>query len=516
MAWLETVGKNLIGIKHHWLRYEFAPSRGQIHAHMLVICDNKEIMQQCHDLKHDKKLLASHLASWLGDTLGMTAKINKNYAMIDLKTAAHPSTVKFGSLVNKDLEKDVTLCQLTFQKHKCSKYCMRNRTQTKKSETKQEKKRRWCRCGAGIEQNYGKCDTPGFIKRENPTITRDPRGFDRVDMPRNNRRVVQASSFLCQGWRGNCDIQYLLYSSESDEIDVSDITRVTNYVVSYSCKGNETEIQEKAGLKSIIMAAQVEHGDDRDVKKLARRLLNEASKTRVISKQEATCQLAGLELYNCSEKIQIESLAGEQRLGTAKQAQNSLLVKYAKREESLHDMNLYDFFDHYYNQSGVETDTNNKKRIPMFTGARCEPVYPVNEAYARGVLLIYYPWTGRFIDDSKSEEFINIFNNWIKDKSRCPKVVRLGYERAKRLKFSKEPISKTGDLEYEAMTVQPDKETQELVELVSTIFAKGDPESGQTTPFDFGQDYNWSKPCIKVSKQRIDLLKNYDICNGCK
>jgi hypothetical protein len=64
---------------------------------------------------------------------------------------------------------------------------------------------------------------------------------------------------------------------------------------------------------------------------------------------------------------------------------------------------LYDFFDHYYNQSGVETDTNNKKRIPMFTGARCEPVYPVLDAYARGVLLIYYPWTGCFIDDSKSE-----------------------------------------------------------------------------------------------------------------
>jgi hypothetical protein len=138
--------------------------------------------------------------------------------MIDLKVEAHPSTVKFGSLENKDLDKDVTLCQLTFQKHKCSKYCMRNRTQTKKNKTKEEKKRRWCQCGAGIEQNYGKCDTPGFIIQEIQTITRDPQGFDRFDMPRNNQRVVQASSFLCQGWHGNCDIQYLLYSSESDEI----------------------------------------------------------------------------------------------------------------------------------------------------------------------------------------------------------------------------------------------------------------------------------------------------------
>jgi hypothetical protein len=71
----------------------------------------------------------------------------------------------------------------------------------------------------------------------------------------------------------------------------------------------------------------------------------------------------------------------------------------------------------------------------MFTGARCEPVYPVTNAYAGGVLLIYCPWTGRFIDDSKLEEFIH-----------CPKEVRLGYEGAMRSKFSKEPTSKTGDI----------------------------------------------------------------------
>ena len=37
--WLKTVGKNVFKIKHHWLWYEFSPSRGQIHAHMLVISD---------------------------------------------------------------------------------------------------------------------------------------------------------------------------------------------------------------------------------------------------------------------------------------------------------------------------------------------------------------------------------------------------------------------------------------------------------------------------------------------
>ena len=36
--WLETVGKDVFRITNHWLRYEFVPSRGQIHAHMLAVC----------------------------------------------------------------------------------------------------------------------------------------------------------------------------------------------------------------------------------------------------------------------------------------------------------------------------------------------------------------------------------------------------------------------------------------------------------------------------------------------
>jgi len=35
--WLETVGRRIFNIGHYWVRYEFAPSRGQIHAHLLAI-----------------------------------------------------------------------------------------------------------------------------------------------------------------------------------------------------------------------------------------------------------------------------------------------------------------------------------------------------------------------------------------------------------------------------------------------------------------------------------------------
>jgi hypothetical protein len=38
--WLSTIGTKVFHIKHYWLRYEFAPSRGQIHAHILAIHEN--------------------------------------------------------------------------------------------------------------------------------------------------------------------------------------------------------------------------------------------------------------------------------------------------------------------------------------------------------------------------------------------------------------------------------------------------------------------------------------------
>lgn len=345
-AWLETVGKNLLGIKHHWLRYEFAPSRGQIHTHMLVICDNSDVIKTCSALKHDKVRLAKYLSAWLGDTIGMTAEISTKWSDEEVAKLDHPSTFNFSDLECADSERDISKCQQSFQMHKCSQYCMRKKYVSKDQVTGGADTRRTCRCGAGMERNFGKCDTPGFVEKDQPAIVKDPRGFERIDLKRNNKFVVQASTFLCQGWRGNCDIQYLLYLSDTDDVDASEICRVNNYIVSYSCKGNETEIDEKNGLKHLINAAQTEYGDARDVTKMARRVLNECSKARVISKQEATCQLSGLDLFSCSEKVQVESLSGELRLGTQQEARSSLLVRYANRNADLKRMNLYDFFDY--------------------------------------------------------------------------------------------------------------------------------------------------------------------------
>ena len=50
--WLQIVGSSVFGIKHYWVRYKFAPSRGQIHAHLLAICDNQNMLKAIHQSQH--------------------------------------------------------------------------------------------------------------------------------------------------------------------------------------------------------------------------------------------------------------------------------------------------------------------------------------------------------------------------------------------------------------------------------------------------------------------------------
>ena len=72
-------------------------------------------------------------------------------------------------------------------------------------------------------------------------------------MPRNNNRLVQTSTDLLRGWRANCDIQLLIYSSDPKTPDPLDIARVTDYIVSYTCKGNVSLKEEREQNKSMVL-----------------------------------------------------------------------------------------------------------------------------------------------------------------------------------------------------------------------------------------------------------------------
>ena len=82
------------------------------------------------------------------------------------------------------------------------------------SEDKESRKRKVCRCGAGVEDMPNMCNTPGFPLRDEPKLVHNLRGFDRLELPQNHNRIVATSKWLVQGWRANCDIQILLFECD--------------------------------------------------------------------------------------------------------------------------------------------------------------------------------------------------------------------------------------------------------------------------------------------------------------
>ena len=127
---------------------------------------------------------------------------------------------------------------------------------SQESEDKESRKRKVCRCGAGVEKTPNMCDTPGFPLRMKPMLVHNLRGFDRLEFPRNHPRIVASSKWLLQGWRANCDIQIFLYEGNPSKPNPEEIARVTDYIVAYACKGNETILEEKKQIKALILGSQ--------------------------------------------------------------------------------------------------------------------------------------------------------------------------------------------------------------------------------------------------------------------
>ena len=122
--WLDTVGSKVFLIKYYWLRFEFAPSRGQIHAHMLGIHENPDVLQEYHKLRNNKPLQALFLQEWAEQTFGMTASLPKN-AELEKTRGDHPATQYYSELTN--IPRDKAACLVRLQDHQCNGYCMQPR-----------------------------------------------------------------------------------------------------------------------------------------------------------------------------------------------------------------------------------------------------------------------------------------------------------------------------------------------------------------------------------------------------
>lgn len=382
--WMETVGKKVFKIKHYWGRFEFAPSRGQIHLHLLAIADFLQFFSKL-STEHDKDKRAEQLAKWAKNVL----QYDCDFKQVD-DIVEHPSIVRYSDIGASEKKKDLYELKAKCQYHRCSGYCMRKRKVTSKGETAQSKKRKVCRFGAGVETTPGACDTPGFRLRDTPAIVRDIRGFDRLETPRSDRRVTQTSAYMIQSWRANCDIQIFLYDTDPRHPNLDEIASVTDYIVSYACKGNETATAVAKQLKQYVLDMDNDTAETTSTTKLSRIILNQTLKSKMVSKQEATVQLGNLKLWICSDTIERVSLSNGYKLTNSKSSNNasSIISRYARRmktcpgplQETYKKMSLDDYFHLLKN---TKSSKSANFIIPHYVGAKCAPTYPVTPEYAR-------------------------------------------------------------------------------------------------------------------------------------
>jgi hypothetical protein len=386
--WLNTVGTSVFRIKHYWGRFEFAPSRGQIHLHLLAIADFKTFFSLLSSID-DPVVKAQTLASWAKSQLQYNCEIEQHDENDEIVT--HPSSTRYTDIPEHERSKDLFELTMKCQYHRCSGYCMRKRTRVCSTEEEDNKRRRVCRFGAGVEQTPNACDTPGFTPRENPEILRDVRGFDRLEMPRKHRRITQTSAFMLQSWRANCDLQIFLYASDPLLPDLDEVAAVTDYIVSYACKGNETSHSAQQSLKQYILDLDKETIETASTKKISRVILNQTLKSRMIPKQEAMVHLSGLRLWLCSDTIERVSLSSGYRLHKGEgSSSTSMVSRYANRlktclpdqQQRMVQMCLDDYFNHIKNEPS-KWKKSGKIIIPHYIGAQASPVYPVTPQYAR-------------------------------------------------------------------------------------------------------------------------------------
>ena len=382
-----------------------------------------------------------------------------------------------------------------------SHYCL-NCISSQDSEDKESRKRKVCRCGAGVEETPNMCDTPGFPLREEPMLVRDLQGFDRLELPRNNRRIVASSRWLLQGWRANCDIQVLLFECDPLHPNPDEIARVTDYIVAYACKGNETIVEEKNQMKALILGSQDVTGSTNDVKRVARKLLNKTTKDKVISKQECMCHLAKLPLYLCSESFETVSISGEYRLCTSGEAKSSFLSKYAKRDTDWGHMSLHQYFHFKKNFASSRQPSSQKCIIPHIVGARSAPTYPPTEGYAKSVLILHEPWINTFNQQWESRDFINEFDVFL-NSSKCPMSVKIGFEQVKaRYEGKKQFVEPTDRKEttcYESFSTTVDDSVKEIVALAGTLGLTCATNIQNGNEYFYGDDKtDWCKQHYKV------------------
>ena len=103
--------------------------------------------------------------------------------------------------------------------------------------------------GCGEEYPAASGKTSGWDITSKDIIVEDLCGFKKLSLKRNHPRLLQMSLHCLQAWRANCNVSIMIYDSYPAFPDLAEIAEVTDYVVTYACRGNIAYALEREQLK---------------------------------------------------------------------------------------------------------------------------------------------------------------------------------------------------------------------------------------------------------------------------
>ncbi len=130
--WMETVGKEVFGIKHVWLRFEFTKGRGQIHAHLLGITLDLHLLHKFYEMweiKKDKKGATDLLSEYVRNRFDLSEELPSEATNTDKTPSVNPISLPYCQIID-DL-KDKIDCVRQVHLHKCNNFCLRKKRKNK-------------------------------------------------------------------------------------------------------------------------------------------------------------------------------------------------------------------------------------------------------------------------------------------------------------------------------------------------------------------------------------------------
>jgi hypothetical protein len=97
----------------------------------------------------------------------------------------------------------------------------------------------------------------------------------------------------------------MLHQSDPHYPDPSELATVTDYVVSYACKGNESITEEKQRFKTYLFSMHSLDNGGVAPKTVATKTFNNSMKEIMISRQEATVLLMAMSLSFVQKPLRV-------------------------------------------------------------------------------------------------------------------------------------------------------------------------------------------------------------------